>query len=373
VQKVTELRPHLGLNCSLHLGESIEKAYLFVGDIMFGIFIHLFGQLCVRHNELIVGGFEAHKVQELFCYLLLHRHYSISREFLASLMWPDCTTAQSKKKLRQTLWRLQSALGSLAESAQEHLILVEPERVRINEEADFWLDVAVFEKTFEFVQSLAGQELDTQKVQALQKAVELYQGPLLEGCYEEWCLYERERFQNMYLVMLEKLMGYCEVHQDYDAGILYGMRIISRDKARERAHRRLMRLYYLNGDRAAALRQYEQCVTILDEELGVKPSKRTIALYKQILAEQLVEPEPITTLTEPQTASTSIPTEVQPPAISTPTEPQTAFEPSTSPIIESLVYLIQLQKFLANLQNQVQQSIHKIEQALNNTYPPQNR
>jgi DNA-binding SARP family transcriptional activator len=324
------------------------------------ISIQLFGQLSVRRNEFIVSGFEAHKVQELFCYLLLHRRHSISRESLASLMWPDCTTAQSKKKLRQTLWRLQSALGSQSETAQDHVLLVEPERVRINEEADLRLDVAMFEKTFEFVQSLAGQELDTQHVLALQKAVELYQGPLLEGCYEDWCLYERERFQNTYLVMLEKLMGYCEVHQDYDLGILYGMRIISSDKACERAHRRLMRLYYLNGDRAAALRQYEQCVTILDEELAVKPSKRTIALYKQILAEQLVEPEPIT----------PSPTEAQPTVISTPTKPQPPPEPSTSPIIESLVHLIQLQEFLATLQNQVQQSIQKLEQALNNNSNP---
>ena len=155
------------------------------------ISIQLFGQFCVRRNEQVIGGFEAHKVQELFSYLLLHRNHSLSRESLASLLWPDCTTTtQPKKRLRQTLWHLQSALGSQSEAAHDRVLLVEPERVRINEEAELWLDVAVFEKTFDFVQSLAGQELDTQQVQALQKAVELYQGPLLEGCYEDWCLYE---------------------------------------------------------------------------------------------------------------------------------------------------------------------------------------
>ncbi len=330
------------------------------------ISIELFGQLCVRRNEQVLGGFEAHKVRELFCYLLLHRHHSISRESLASLLWSDTTTAQSKKKLRQALWHLQSALGSQSEDIHDRVLLVEPERVRINPEADIWLDVAVFEKTFEFVQSLAGQELDAQKVQALQKAVELYQGPLLEGCYEDWCLYERERFQNMYLVILEKLMSYCEVHQDYDAGILYGMRILSWDKVRERAHRRLMRLYYLNGDRAAALRQYEQCVTILDEELGVKPSKRTIALYKQILAEQLVEPEPTLTLTGTQPAPISTPAGAQPTSIKTQPPPQLL----SPPLIESLGYLTQLQEFLTSLQNQVQQSIQKVQQALNNNPNP---
>jgi hypothetical protein len=133
----------------------------------------------------------------------------------------------------------------------------------------------------------------------------------------------------------------------------------------------LMRLYYLNGDRAAALRQYEQCATILDEELGVKPSKRTIALYKQILTEQLVEPELITPLsTEVQLVPISIPIKAQPTSISISTETQPMSELLTPSLIESLSYLIQLQEFLNSLQNQVQQNIQKVEQVLNNNSKP---
>jgi DNA-binding SARP family transcriptional activator len=306
---------------------------------MYGMSIQLFGQFSVRRNGEVVAGFEAHKVQELFCYLLLHRQRSHSRESLASLLRPDTTTAQSKKKLRQTLWHLQSALGSQQEPVRDRLLLVEPYRVQINAEADIWLDVAVFEKTFDLVERIVGQELNTQQVQALQNAVELYRGPLLEGCYEDWCLYERERLQNRYLAMLEKLMSYCEVHRNYDAGVLYGMRIMACDGTRERTHRRLMHLYYLSGDRAAALRQYEQCASALNEELGVKPSKRTTELYKQIMAEQLVGPEP--------------------------TLAPTRLDTSASSLTEVLGYLTQLQELLANLQSQVQQSIQQVEQALN--------
>ena len=312
------------------------------------ISIQLFGQFCVRRNEQVLGGFEAHKVQELFCYLLLHRQHSLSRESLASLLWPETTTAQSKKRLRQALWRLQSALGSQNEPVHDHLLLVEPDRVQINAEADLWLDGTVFERAFDLVQGIPGQALDAQKVQVLQNALHLYRGPLLEDCYSDWCLYARERFQNMYLALLDKLMGYCEVHHDYDAGLLYGMRLISCDRARERTHRRLMRLHYLNGDRAAALRQYEQCVAALDEELAVKPSKGTIALYKQILAEQLAEPQP------------TLP----------PIEAHRALEVSASPQMEMLSHLTQLQTALADLQNQVQQSIQKVEQALNRQHSP---
>lgn len=308
------------------------------------ISIQLFGRFCIRRDEQVLAGFEAHKIQELFCYLLLHRHHPLSRESLASLLWPDTTTAQSKKKLRQMLWQFQSALGSQTEAIHDRLLLVEQEWVQINVEADLWLDVAVFERTFEFVQSITGQELDTQKAQALHDAVQLYRGSLLEGCYEDWCLYDRERLQNMYLAMLEKLMSYSEVHRDYDAAVLYGMRVISCDKVREGIYRRLMRLHYLNGDRAAALRQFEQCTAALDDELGVKPSKRTVALYKQILTEQLVEPE--TTFT--------------------PGGAQPVLELSASPLMKLHGQLTQLQEVLANLQNQVQQSIQKVEHVLNN-------
>jgi DNA-binding SARP family transcriptional activator len=263
-------------------------------------------------------------------------------------LWPDTTTAQSKKKLRQALWHLQSALGSQNEPIHDRLLLVQPDQVQINAEADLWLDVAVFEKTFELVESLAGRELNAQNVQVLQNAVRLYQGPLLEGCYEDWCLYERERLQNKYLAMLNKLVSYCEVHHDYDAAILYGTRIISCDRARELTHRRLIRLHYLSGDRASALHQYKQCVAALDEELGVKPSKRTIALYKQILTEQLVEPEPTFT----------------------PAKAQPELEFSTSSLIEAHGHLTQLQNSLANLQSQVQQSIQQVEHALNTSSTP---
>ena len=213
----------------------------------------------------------------------------------------------------------------------------------MNTEADLWLDVAVFERAFNFVQGIPGRELDAQKVQFLQNALHLYRGPLLEGCYSAWCLYERERFRNIYLALLDKLMDYCEGHLDYDAGLLYGMRLISCDRARERTHRRLMRLHYLNGDRAAALHQYEMCIAALDEELGVKPSKRTVALYKQIMTDQLLEPQP------------TLPT----------IESHSALELSAFPQIEMLGHLTQLQKALADLQKQVQQSIQQMEQAFN--------
>lgn len=305
--------------------------------------IQLFGKFCVRRNERVLDGFDARKVQELFCYLLLHRGHSLSREPLAGLLWLDTTTVQSKKNLRQALWQLQAALGSQTEPINERLLLVEPEWIQLNAKANFLLDVIVFEKTFNFLQKVTGQELDAPQVQNLQNAVQLYQGPLLEGWYQDWCLLERERLQSMYLAMLDKLMSYYEAFHDFETSLLYGMRIMCYDRARERTHRRMMRLYYLLGDRAEALRQYERCATALDEELGINPSKSTVILFRQIQADQIDVPEPM-------------------PAAN---ETKTSLEVSTAPLIDILGHLKNLEECLADLQNQVKQSIQEVELILN--------
>lgn len=297
--------------------------------------VYLFGRFCVRRNGQLLEGVDARKVQELFCYLLLHRDDSLSREVLASVLWPDTTTAQSKKYLRQTLWQLQSILGTQTGPIHNRLLRIQPERVQLNSEADLWFDVAVFERAFAPVQKIAGRELNVNQVKTLQHAAELSQKPLLEDWYEDWCLRERERLQMMYLVMLDKLMDYSEVHHDYESGFLYGMRILYRERTRESTHRRLMRLHYLAGDRASALRQYEHCVAILEEDFGIKPSKPTTALYKDILADQLEELH-LRSISDTTPEGTNL---------------------SLPDVFNSL---IQLQVFLIDLQHQIQRHIQQL-------------
>ncbi len=129
------------------------------------------------------------------------------------------------------------------------------------------------------------RELNEEDFLSLQQAVDLYQGDLLEGWYQEWCISERERFQAIYLLLLNKLVQYCEIHRKCEIGLVFGEKLLRHDRAYERAHRQMMRLYFLAGDRTGALRQYQRCAVALKEELDVEPSERTVLLYEQIKTE----------------------------------------------------------------------------------------
>jgi DNA-binding SARP family transcriptional activator len=249
--------------------------------------IYLFGKFCVQREGLIVAGFEARRVQELFSYLLLNRQRPCSREILSSLLWRDSSPAQSKKNLRQVLWQLRSALQAETKPDAWSILNTNENQLQINLKADFWLDVDVFEQIWNKVKSVQGKVLDAPGVQTLRNAIVLHQGVLLEGNYEDWCLNERERQLNICIAMLDKLMEYSEVHREYEAGIAYGMRILDYDRTRESTHRWLMRLYHLLGDRTEALKQYQRCKAILNEDLCAQPDRHTQAFYQQILADQI--------------------------------------------------------------------------------------
>src|SRR5262249_14398583 len=147
-----------------------------------------------------------------------------SREILASMLWGDNTTAQSKKYLRHALWQLQTMLRNGDEHAS--LLAADRDSVRVDVDHDVWLDVALFEAVCAQVHNIHPSQLTEAQAQSLKSAVELYRGDLLEGWYQEWCLFERERLQNLYLVILEKLMRYSEAHQQYAAGMDAGERIL---------------------------------------------------------------------------------------------------------------------------------------------------
>jgi DNA-binding SARP family transcriptional activator len=296
----------------------------------------LFGKFCVQDNEHVLCG----KAQELFSYLLIHRNRPHPRETLAGLLWSDCVTSQSKKYLRQALWQLQAALEPQTTSACDRLLLVHTNHIQINSDSGLRLDVAVFEDAFDAVQGVDERHLCPEKARMLEEAIQLYRGDLLEGWYQDWCLYERERLQNVYLSMLDKMMGYCEANGLAEKGLTYGDRILAQDRARERTHRRQMRLRYLAGDRTGALRQYERCVAALQEELAVKPSAITVELYEQIRADSLdlnSSPPPA-----PNNNSFSVATHLP----------------------QMLGRFKQLQAAISDLQRQVQQGIKAVEAVL---------
>src|SRR5258708_11083002 len=211
-------------------------------------------------------------------------------------MWPDSTEAQAHVNLRKALHHLRQVLPDA-----DHFLHVDRQSLQwqpSRSEAPWTLDVQDFEQAIASSEQ-AVQVHDTKAMrQAFEQAVQLYRGDLLPSCYDEWILPERDRLRQLFLQASERLIVFLEEERDYDAAIKVAQRLLLHDPLQEATYRQLMRFYALRGDRAAALRVYHTCVTILERELGAEPSESTYQGYESLLQ--------LDTSTQPRTGPLSL-------------------------------------------------------------------
>ena len=244
--------------------------------------IRLLGELDLRRDEVAVPPLGSARAESLLAYLLLHREAPQPRQRLAFLLWPDSSDPQARTNLRHLLHNLRRALPD-----PDRFLEVTQRTLRWRDDAAWWLDVAAFEDAV----ARAGQA--GQAVPALQEAVELYGGDLLQSSYDEWLLEERERLRRRYLEALERLAELLEAGREHARAIGYAERLLREDPLREATYRLLMRLHDARGDRARALRTYHACAATLERELSVEPSAATRRAYAALLppsAEPATEP-----------------------------------------------------------------------------------
>jgi DNA-binding SARP family transcriptional activator/pimeloyl-ACP methyl ester carboxylesterase len=232
----------------------------------------------------LLGGFEARlepgspltfrtqKAQALLAYLALPPGQAHRRDKLAALLWGAMRDEQARTSLRQALYDLRKHLGSAAGALR-----TEAETVSLDSTA-VELDVATFTR-------IAGEGTP----EALERAALLYRGDLLEGFsvdeepFEGWLMEERERLRELAMETLARLLAHQRKTGVLAAALRTARQLLALDRLQEPVHRTLMRLHAELGQRAAALRQYQHCVTVLHRELGVEPEAETKQLYQEIL------------------------------------------------------------------------------------------
>lgn len=114
-------------------------------------------------------------------------------------------------------------------------------------------------------------------------ATAILRRPLLPGEDAPWITQHRTRLRDLLLRAYDCIVEVWLERGDTTLAVATARSALEVAPFRESAHRRLMRAHVAAGDRAEALRVYEQCRTLLRDELGVNPSDETQALYAELL------------------------------------------------------------------------------------------
>jgi len=239
----------------------------------------LFGSYPVRINgrphHLGISG----PTESLFQYLLVNIGKEVRREFLAELFWRGSSAGRSRSALNSAICRI-----------KRQLVDVEGVEVVCDGPAVFLgitetVKVDVQELT-ETVHSISLSEtMSAGLADRLYKALDVCDAPFLDGVTSDWVLTERERMFNIQIRGKTILMHWLGQQRRYEDALDIGRRLLAADPARETTQCEMMWLYVLNGQRAQALRQFQEFRCWLKSELGIEPMQETRALYDHIQLE----------------------------------------------------------------------------------------
>ncbi|MBV7339944.1 hypothetical protein KFU94_69400 [Chloroflexi bacterium TSY] len=231
--------------------------------------LRLLGNPEIHLDGKPLSGFRSGKAQALLYYLVITRR-AHQRSTLSGLFWGDTTDQYARRNLNRTLSNLRQLVG-------DHLTITR-QTIAFDVESAYWLDLDAFES------------VDPNPDDMVQ-AVALYRGDFLEGFYvqdapefEQWVLTERARLRELVLHALHTLSEYRAAQGDLPQAIEAIRQILNVEPWREEAHRQLMLFLAQNGQRSAALTQFETCRQALAEELVVEPDPATIDLVERIRA-----------------------------------------------------------------------------------------
>ncbi len=246
--------------------------------------LHLLGppQVLVGDQPLSV---DTRKATALLIYLSLTGEVQ-RRESIAAMFWPESDGPHAKAALRRTLSSLRKALdGRWLEADREVLSL----------SAD-WMDCIRFR---ELVESTRAHNHPSDRgcarcIAPLSEAAELYRGDFLLGFtlpdspgFDDWQYFHLLAYQRLLSEALQRLAAVHQERQDFELAAEYANRLLALDQLNESAHRWLMSIYARSGNRQLALRQYQDCVRVLQEEIGAPPLDETVELHERIVAGEL--------------------------------------------------------------------------------------
>jgi predicted ATPase/DNA-binding SARP family transcriptional activator len=253
--------------------------------------LYLFGAPRMERDGETVE-FTSRRALAALAYIALSPH-SISRETLATLLWPDASPEKSRARLRRLIYDLNQALG-------KGVLQSTSDNIGFSPNVNIWVDVKEFKSSADAILGENPEHLVLEKlITKMANAAELAQGDFLGGFslpdsleFDDWQFYERENLRRLLDAVLERLVDLYQEAGNYAQAVYWGQKRRALDHLSEPAARQLMTVMAAAGQQSSAVRVYDLLTQSLRELLDIEPEDETTELYESIRKRKFVPAAP---------------------------------------------------------------------------------
>jgi DNA-binding SARP family transcriptional activator len=213
----------------------------------------------------------------LFVYLAANRRRAPTRDELLAAVWPGEPPAAADGALSALLSKLRKTLGSERLEGRSEL--------RLSLGDDAWVDLEAAAEALHRAEGAAGRREWATVWGPARVTQHIAARGFLPGEDADWVREVRDRLEGMYVRSLELVSDAClELGgTEIDTAERAARTLVRVAPLRESGYRSLMTVLDRRGNRAEALRVYDELRRLLREELGAAPSPPTQDLHRALL------------------------------------------------------------------------------------------
>ena len=246
--------------------------------------IYLTGRVCIESGALLLDErrFASRQGRLAFAYLVCERGRPVPRDELANVVWPDTVppawetgVSALVSKIRRLFRDLSPTDPCSSSSASACYQLHLPD--------DVWIDVEAAAVAIHEAESALRSEVPERAWGPANVAATIARRPFLPGEEGPWVHRQQGKLHTLLVRALDCLADIWSTNGESALAVEAATEAVALEPFRETGWQRLMRLHAAAGNRAEALRAYEQCRALLTEELGTEPSPQTETLHLELL------------------------------------------------------------------------------------------
>jgi SARP family transcriptional regulator, regulator of embCAB operon len=246
--------------------------------------IYLTGRLALESNGALFdqGAFGGRQGAMVFARLLMPRGSAVSRDELADLLWDEAVPNAWDTALNAVVSKLRVLLARAGLDKSEVL----PSALgcyQLNLPPDAWLDVDAAFDSLHAAEGMLKRNRHQDAWAAAQVAYHVYKRPFLPAETGDWAAQTREQLGTLHVRACECLAETYIRNGEPAIAVDLARQAVVAQPYRETAYQMLMRAHAAAGNRAEALRTFEECRRRISDHLGVTPSTHTEDVYLGIL------------------------------------------------------------------------------------------
>jgi ATP/maltotriose-dependent transcriptional regulator MalT len=216
----------------------------------------------------------------ILAYILLNKDFNVTKDKIVDLFFQDVAEDRSDNLFHQAISSIRNVIKTGEYPAP--FLLYENRILKLNPDYKYYADSTEFNNLYNLIMSPGTNEND--KIKFSIKAIELYNGPLLEEFYDSWCEDLREEYSGKFIKLSEILLKNLYYSKEFHEIIPYAQKLLKFDKLNENAYLLIIESYVKTENISKAKECFADMLKNYELELMEKPPKSVLDRIQALLS-----------------------------------------------------------------------------------------